>query len=314
MRVLILFIVLLVGASANAQQLPLYSQYIFNGLAINPGYAGSKSMTSVNASYRSQWVNIDGAPQTQSLSADGEYSKNVAWGAQVMNDRIGAQGRFSLLGTYAYRIYFSEKSRMAFGLSGGMERYTVNRDKLVTGDPNDPAVMGLVESSWKPDARFGVFYNTERFYAGASMMNILGDLVSRNDNIMDVQRHYFFNTGYVFDISQKVKLKPSVMVKEDFHAPTNIDLNTFVLLDNRLWLGATYRTGVSLFHPKLDNDLVRRDAVVLATDFYINNHFRLGYSYDMDIAGLKSFNTHELSLGYYFIKKQDTPMVSPRYF
>jgi type IX secretion system PorP/SprF family membrane protein len=313
MRILVLSFALLVAQLVNAQQLPQYSQYIFNGLAINPAYAGSKKMLSVNATYRSQWMNVDGAPTTQLLSIDGSSPKKAAYGFQFENDRVGAQGRLSMLGTYAYRIPVSLEGRLAFGLSGGVERYSVNKGLITTVDANDPLVMNLSEHSWRPDARFGVFYNNVKFYAGVSMANILSD-INFNDNVIGVHRHYFFNTGYLFNISDRVKFKPGLMIKEDFHAPTNIDLNAFVLLDERLWLGSSFRTGARIFNSQMSRSLVKRDAIVAAAEYYISDNFRVGYSYDFDIAGLRSFNTHELSLGYYFMKKQDSPMVSPRYF
>jgi type IX secretion system PorP/SprF family membrane protein len=314
MRILLLWLAFLVTQSLAAQQMTQYSQYIFNGLAINPAYAGTKSLTSVSSTYRNQWVNIAGAPVSQNVMADGAYSRKAGWGAQVENDRIGAQGRLSVLGTYAYRVYFSSTSRLSFGLSGGVERYSINRGDLTTVDPNDPAVMSLSESKWRPDARFGMFYNTEKFYAGASVANIFSNIAFNDDEMMRIQRHYFLLAGYLFNISENIKLKPSILVKEDFHAPANFDFNAFVLFQERLWTGVSYRTGYARPARRLDNDIVNRDAIVAAAEFYVNPQFRVGYSYDFDIAGLRSYNTHEISLGYYFVKKQYTPMVSPRYF
>lgn len=315
MRIKILLLLFIISSAAFAQQLPQYSQYIFNGLAINPGYAGSKGFVNANATYRSQWTNIDGSPVTQSLMIDGPMTNSrMGWGAQVLNDQIGAQGRISLLGTYAYRVHFSENARLGFGLSGGAERFSVNMDKLVTANAYDPAVMALAESKWRPDARFGMFFNTERFYAGASVMNIFGNMVSKSSEMIGIHRHYFLNAGYLFDLGERVKLKPGFMIKEDFRSQTNIDLNSFVLLDERVWLGATYRTGTMMMSRALGNEVIKRNAVVFAAEYFISSNFRIGYSYDADIAGLKSFNTHEFSLGYNFMKKQESSMVSPRYF
>jgi type IX secretion system PorP/SprF family membrane protein len=313
MRILLLSFVLLITQLANAQQMPLYSQYIFNGLVINPAYAGSKSVTNANATYRSQWMNIDGAPTTQTLSIDGSPQKQNGYGFQMENDQLGAQGQLTLLGTYAYRISLTEQSRISFGISGGASRSAVNKAMLTTVDPNDPLVQNLAEKRWRPDARFGVFYNTDRYYAGVSVANLLADVTAK-DNFINVYRNYFFNTGYLFTLNEKVKLKPGIMVRENFHTPTNIDFNAFVLLDDRLWLGSSFRTGVGFFHPNLSHDLVRRDAMIMAAEYYINDSFRVGYSYDFDVAGLRSYNTHEISLGYYLMKKKDAPMVSPRYF
>lgn len=313
MRIILLSVALLVVHTVCAQQMTQYSQYIFNTMAINPAYAGTKSLTSITGTYRNQWMNIDGAPVSQNIIADGACNRKIGWGAQIENDRIGAQGRLSFLATYAYRVYFNSKARLSFGLSGGAERYSLSKGDLTTVDPNDPVVMNLAESRWRPDARFGMFYNTEQFYAGASVTNVFSDLIS-HDNMVRVQRHYFLLAGYLFNVPGNIKVKPSILVKEDFLGPTNFDLNAFILFHERLWTGVSYRTGYALSSHKLNNDIVSRDAIVAAAEFYINPSFRIGYSYDFDIAGLKSYSTHEISLGYYFMKKQDTPMVSPRYF
>lgn len=314
MKIALLSMALLVSHVMFGQQMTQYSQYIFNTMAINPAYAGTKSLTSVSGTYRNQWMNIDGAPVSQNIIADGAYSKKVGWGAQIENDRIGAQGRLSFLATYAYRIYFSKEARLSFGLSGGAERYSISRGDLTTVDPNDPVVMSLSENRWRPDARFGMFYNTGQFYAGVSAANVFSNLAFDDRAMIRVQRHYFLLAGYLFNLSENIKIKPSLLVKEDFHGPSNLDLNAFVLFQERLWTGISYRTGYALPWRKLDNDIVNRDAIVAAAEFYVNPSFRIGYSYDFDIAGLKSYNTHELSLGYYFMKKEDSPMVSPRYF
>lgn len=312
MRIIILSFVLFASGLASAQQLPQYSQYIFNGMAINPAYAGSKSMWNASASYRSQWMNIEGAPTTQFLSVDGSPGKSTGYAFQLENDQAGAQGRLSMLATYAYRFSITEDARLAFGISGGAERYAIRKGLLTTADANDPLLLSMAEHAWRPDARFGVFFNTSRFYAGVSMASLLDGMV-RTGNIPGAQRHLFINTGYIFSITDDLKLKPSVLVKEDLNSPANIDLNAFVLLQDRLWLGASYRTGMKLFH-NVPLNAINRNAIVMAVEYYISSSFRVGYSYDFDIAGLRSFSTHELSLGYYFMKKQETPMVSPRYF
>jgi type IX secretion system PorP/SprF family membrane protein len=312
MRIFILSIALLLAGVVNAQQLPQYSQYIFNGMAINPAYAGSKSMWNATASYRSQWMNVDGAPTTQFLSVDGSQNASTAYAFQLENDQAGAQGKLSMLATYAYRFSITEDKKLAFGISGGANRFAINKGLLTTADANDPLVMSLTEHSWRPDARFGVFFNTNRFYAGMSVASLL-DGVGKPNNIPGVHRHLFINTGYIFSITDDIKLKPSVLVKEDLNSPTSIDVNAFVLLQDRLWLGSSYRTGVKVFH-NVPSNIVSRNALVMAAEYYINSSFRIGYSYDFDVAGLRSFNTHELSLGYYFMKKQESSMVSPRYF
>ncbi|EJF08765.1 PorP/SprF family type IX secretion system membrane protein, partial [Pontibacter sp. BAB1700] len=158
----------------------------------------------------------------------------------------------------------------------------------------------------------GIYFNTPRFYAGLSA----SDLIQYKD-VFQIEpiRHYYFTTGYVFEVSNFVKLKPSILVKEDFNAPANVDLNGFVLLGDRLWLGSSYRTSMNLFNKNEVADPVnKRTALALIAELQVTNALRLGYSYDRMLNDLSGFQSHEISVGYYFFKKQDTKMLTPQYF
>jgi hypothetical protein len=119
----------------------------------------------------------------------------------------------------------------------------------------------------------------------------------------------------VFDVGQSIKIKPSFLIKEDFHGPTNLDLNAFVLFSERIWLGASYRTGLNFLHEIDTEDEVNLSSAWAGImEFYISPKLKLGYAYDVTLTGLNNFSSHEISLSFFFLKKEETNMLSPRYF
>jgi type IX secretion system PorP/SprF family membrane protein len=169
------------------------------------------------------------------------------------------------------------------------------------------------ETSWSPSLKAGVFFHTERFYAGLSITDLLG--IDKDINY-DPERHYFFNVGYVADISHNVKVKPSIMLKENFDGPTNADFNLFFLFGERIWIGGGYRTAMNLFKNDFEaKGLSSKDAVVAIAELFVTKQLRLGYSHDFSLSrNLNDLRTHEISVGYSFLNKEETKMVTPRYF
>jgi type IX secretion system PorP/SprF family membrane protein len=316
MKTLSVFIVVCASAAASfAQNDPQYSQYIFNQLVINPAYAGSKEVTNLNALGRKQWSGIDGAPYTQTVSLDGPIlNKHAGLGLTVMNDRSGAVGKFSFYGSYAHKIRFGKKAVLSMGLSFGGAQYIVDGSKLHTDESGDPSIPLGMQRSFKPDAKGGLFFHTNDFYFGVSATELLSTRYNKKDPLFTLKRHYFITSGLLVKLSDKIKFKPSFMVKEDFNSPTNIDLNAFFLFSDKLWLGGSYRMGVQVWDLSLQDALQKRDAVAMMAEYFLTDKFRVGYAYDLTVSALKNYGSHELSLGYYFFKKQDTKMLSPRYF
>jgi len=297
---------------ANAQQDPQYSQYIFNGLILNPAYAGSKEHLNANAIYRTQWTGLEGSPKTQTASVDKMAFRNVGLGFHVVNDCIGAERNLSFYGSYAYKLRFESNVKLSLGIAGGVSNYSVDESLLKTDNPYDPDVQKLANSKILPDAKTGVFFNTERYYAGVSVSNILSDLFSYESSLGKPKKHYYLTTGYLWNITPGFAFKPSILLKESFDGPGNLDLNGFVLINDKLWLGSSYRTGSGLFY--LGNSNFNfRNAVALMMEYYFNE-FRIGYVYDITTSGLNGYSTHEISLGYYFVKKHESKMLVPRYF
>ncbi len=312
-NILVVVLLLLSLQGAMAQQAPQYTQYIFNELVINPAYAGSKGILNLNATYRNQWTGLEGAPVSQTFSVDGASGKsNIGWAGYIMHDEIGAQSQTGVYGNIAARVQVGRHTKLAIGLAAGAAQYTLDGTKLKSGSQTpDAAIPEGRESRILPDAKVGMFLNTERFFAGITAANLIpfssSDLV-----ITTPQRHYFLSTGYVFDLSSNVRLKPSILVKEDLQSPTNIDLNTFLLLNDRFWVGGSYRTSMPIFTNEDMKQLSTRNAAAALVQVYITSKMRVGYSYDISLSKLNNYSTHEISLGYSFFKMQGGRILTPR--
>ncbi|WP_439880709.1 PorP/SprF family type IX secretion system membrane protein [Pontibacter sp. MBLB2868] len=298
---------------ATAQQAPQYTQYIFNELAINPAYAGSKGILNINATYRNQWSGLEGAPTTQFLSVDGPTGKsNMGWAGYIVHDEIGAQSQTGVYGSASVGIDLSTTTKLSFGLSLGAVQYTLDGTKLTSGSETpDSAIPQGRESKVLPDAKIGAFIHSERFFAGLTAASLV-PFNSDNMFIATPRRHYFLSTGYTFDLSSDLRLKPSVLLKEDFDSPTNIDLNTFLVYNERFWFGGSYRTSAPLFTDVETDNLKKRNAFAILAQVYATPRFRVGYSYDISLGTMKSYNTHEISIGYTFFKSENGRILNPR--
>ncbi|WP_187262143.1 PorP/SprF family type IX secretion system membrane protein [Pontibacter beigongshangensis] len=310
MKLLYTLLALLLTFVASAQQNPQYSQYIFNSMAINPAYTGSKQVLNFNAFHRSQWASVEGAPTTSSLLVDGLVAKNrLGVGLDISRDKIGALTNLSAYANVAARVPLSEGATLSLGVAPGFIQRSMNGNEL--GIMDDPSIPTGNQTALQPDVKLGMYFNTSRFYAGVSASNLL----QFSDNMaLTTHRHYFFTSGYVFDLSSSLKFKPSVLVKEDFNAPANVDLNAFLLIKEILWLGSSYRTSMNLFNDNPATDARNRTAVALIGELHVNRSFRLGYAYDVMLNDFRGVSTHEISVGYYLFGKKDAPMLTPQYF
>ena len=299
---------------AYSQQEAQFSQYIFNGLYINPAYAGYKEEMYTQMFYRSQWIGVEGAPKTLAASIDGaSESKNVGMGLLISYDAIGAQSNMSAYANYAYRLQIGkdESSRLSFGLGFGAIQAGIDGSKLTSIDGNDNLVPTNTQSSLLPDARAGIFFSNKRMFAGFSATNLLAQyfMNGKDNNLKSLvpKLHYYFTAGAIFQTSPDVAVKPSFLLKDDDSGPTSLDLNLFFLFKNRVWLGGFYRTSVKLYEkPYLPDALAKSNAMGIITELFATEKLRLGYSFDYSLNRLQNNNygAHEVSLGYYFSKKK----------
>lgn len=307
--------------SAQAQQNIELTQYIFNSLSVNPAYAGYKESWFAQAALRNQWTGLDGAPKTGQVSIDGiadPTHKRIGLGLQITADKLGPQSFTSIYGNYAYRLQLDEADtrRLSFGIGLGVTQDNLNGAILDPNDILDPNLIDHKTNSLNPNMRFGVYYNSPKWYLGASVL----DLFSNNKSIESIQRkrHFYLITGAIMPLSTNLNLRPSLLIKEDFKGPTSIDLNAMFIFYDQLWLGAAYRTSATFWDKDYKSgQTALRDASSVAgiVQFSISDRFRIGYSYDYALGSLKSAQngTHELSLGFLFPQKTSR-LLSPRFF
>lgn len=312
-------------AIAFAQQTIQFSQYVFNGLAVNPAYAGYKEDWTVNLSFRSQWVGIDGAPRTGTASIDGltkNPDKKVGFGLIATTDQLGPQNTSSVYANYAYRLRIDEADtkRLSFGLAFGATQYNLDGSKFIATDAGDGTIPIGNQSKLSPDMRIGIYYYSPKFYIGASAVDLLttgrDTVTSDSYRIIKQVRHLYLTAGVMLPLSPSLDLKPTFMIKEDFKGPTNLDLNAYLLINKIVWLGASYRTGLKLWDKKnLQRGLDQNDAISGIVEVYINPRFRIGYSYDHTTSELANYQqgSHEISLSFSLQGKKER-VLSPRYF
>ncbi|MDR1680291.1 MAG: type IX secretion system membrane protein PorP/SprF [Prevotellaceae bacterium] len=295
---------------AKAQQIPQFSQYMFNGLYINPAYAGYKENMYAHLIYRNQWVGIKGAPNTTMLSIDGRIAGGSNLGLVYANDQIGPFTTNSVMLSYAFRFNTGDRSRLSFGLTGGALHYAVDKSKV----DEDPLVAST-ENEWRPGVDVGVYFDMPQFYAGFSVMSLVPNKTEVKTSllVMRTDPGYFLTFGGMIPLTKNLALMPSTLLKTDFKSPITFDINAMLMIVNRFWIGASYRTGII---PKAGfEDTKQNNAIALIAEAFITERIRLGVAYDFDLNHLaNTYNgTFEVSLGYYLTgakRKYSTP----RYF
>ncbi|TWF44111.1 type IX secretion system PorP/SprF family membrane protein [Chitinophaga polysaccharea] len=312
---------LLGGQYAQAQQDAQFSQYIFNGIYINPAYAGYRQELNAHAFYRDQWVGIAGAPQTMSLAVDGNVNDDrVGLALQVSSDKIGAQSQLSAYGNYAYRIPLgTESGRLALGIGAGIVQQGLDPGKLDFTNPNEPNIGGAAQHMLLFDMRAGIYYSTANWFIGFSADNLTAQYQVKNKplaHFIPVSKpHYYLTAGALFPVNDDVMLKPSFLLKDDRGGPTSLDLNMFILLKEMVWIGGGYRTAVHIYNkPDLQPGLTKSSAAVAMAEVFVIHELRIGYAFDYALNKYRTYNngTHEISVGYYFRRMDNAKRTSLR--
>ena len=310
-------LVTMFSMSVQAQQLPQFSQYIFNGLHINPAYAGYKGDGYIQTTYRSQWINFPGAPKTLSFTADLSANEGrMGFGVTYLKDRIGlTESNLGML-TYSYRIATGDRSMLSLGVSAGISEYAFDPTGMVTVNP-DPLLPSSRVAATSPNLNTGLFYHSDNFYAGLSAYNLIGRraLLRQDIAVAFHDFHYYLTFGGMVRIADEVQLKPSVLIKHVKGSPTSYDLNAMFLFREKVWLGGSFRSNVRVFEDQLQEDLSKRNAVALVMEYFVLPSMRIGYAYDYNLNALNSYRTesHELSVGVY-LNRQRKIIYNPRWF
>ena len=303
--VLVSLTLLVCVQSSYAQQHPIFTQYMFNGLVLNPAYSGSHESMTITAMGRRQWTGMNGAPQTEVLSMHTplRFSRSAAGGVFI-HDHVGVTNQYMFYGTYAYRIPVSENAKISVGAQAGATYYSANLSDLnvVTQYGTADPVFSGTDSRLLPNLGIGVYYYNKRTYVGLSLPTVINNRWNNQDaNTKATQeRHYFLTAGHVFDLSADLKLKPNVLLKWVEDGPFQYDINANLFIKERVWVGVSYRM---------------QDSVDGLFEFIVNDQFSFGYSYGYPISSLVSIQsgTHELVLTYR-VKREKHVVFSPRYF
>lgn len=303
MKKLLALISILSSLPVLGQQDILFSQYMFNPFVINPAYAGTREAVSIVGGVRTQWVGVDGAPNSTSLSIHGPFGKRVGVGFQLFAEEIGPKGSLSYLGTYSYRLPLAS-GQLSMALRLGGITYQFRWADIDYKDKSDGFNYGTTTQATAFNADFGLMYYTTRFYAGVSANHLASTLrieqVNNNGAENYLYNHIFATTGYTFEFNETFALQPSVLLRYVEGAPLSADANLNLLISKRIWLGASYRLG---------------NSVVALAQIYFNPKIRLGYSYDMGISqiGKAGQGSHEVFLGLDLNTKK-SKVLHPRYF
>ena len=287
-----------------SQQDPMYTHYMFNTLAVNPAYAGSRGMLNVSGLFRTQWVGLDGSPTTQTAYVHSPFlEKKMGLGLTVVNDKIGPMNQTLFFGDYSYTIQTTEKTKLAFGLKAGFNMLKVGLTEVNTGSNTiaDQAFQQDIKNKIAPNFGFGMYYYSDMWYVGVSTPKLIENKYT-NSTVSDAaeKRHFFVIGGYVFKINESVKFKPAILGKFTDGAPASIDLTANFLFREKVWLGGAYRFG---------------DSFSFLVELQVTDQLRVGYSYDYNTSQLRKVNSgsHEIMLSYDFQFSRGK-IISPRYF
>ena len=281
--------------SVEAQQFPQFTQYMYNTISVNPAYAGSREFMVINLLNRNQWVGVEGAPKTQTLTVHSSVpDTQLGLGLSVINDKIGYENSTYAYADVSYTINLRKDRWLAFGFKAGASKYDL-RDELIN-DPtygSDP-FLDDVFYRWSPNFGAGVYYRSEYFYFGISAPRLINIKNKTDLEYKSIDRaSYYVNGGYLWEISHKLAFKPTFLIKYTNGAPVSVDITSNFYINEKVWLGGFYRLG---------------DGFGALVNFRITDIINIGYSFDYITSDLNPYanGSHEVMLGF------DLPFPKPK--
>lgn len=297
---IIIFALILSFQRVSAQQEFMITHYMFNGLALNPAYAGVHEGISLSFLYRNQWVGFEGAPNTQLASIHSPINgRPISLGAVLFRDQLGLSTEYGGYFSYAYRIPVGRKLKLSMGLQFSTHSYGVEYSKAENSVFDAGDNLGdITEFKWNFGT--GLMLHSDRLFVGVSVPQVLNKKLGVNDpdgNFSKLIRHYYFYTGYAFSISRDLVLKPNILIKSVENAPLQVDLNANALIKNVLWIGVSYRS---------------MDSIDGLIGFQITPQMQFSYATDFTLTDLDN-QSHEVMLNYVF-SFPTKKILTPRYF
>jgi type IX secretion system PorP/SprF family membrane protein len=301
--VIILF-TLLCASQVNAQQDPQYTQYMYNMNIINPAYTGSTEGLAVGALYRSQWVGLDGGPETFTFNIHSPVGKRVGLGLSVISDQIGPVKETNAYVDFSYTIPVGTVTKLAFGVKGGFTFHDIGigESQITLIDQGDPFFANAINETTPNIGAGAYFYKPSKYYISVSIPNILNGvhLDANGTKIGSESEHFFAAAGYVFDLSENFKLKPHTLIKYAFDAPVSYDINANVFMFDVVEVGVGYRL---------------EDSFSGMVNFQVMDNLRIGYAYDAIQSDLDivTSSSHEIFINF-DLNFSTKVSRSPRYF
>lgn len=289
---------------ASAQQDAQFTQYMYNTIEVNPAYAGSRGALSVFGLYRTQWVGLDGAPETSTFSVNTPLNNSdLGLGVSLVNDKIGPTTENTLSADLSYTIPTSPDWKLSFGIKATANLFNLDINKLSMEDQNDQQFQNL-KNRITPNVGAGIYYHSDRAYIGLSVPNFIEtDRYNSDDTaIFKDKINYYLIAGYVFNLDrlEYVKFKPALMAKMVEGAPLQVDVSGNFMFNDKFVLGLAYRWSAS---------------VSAMAGFQVSKGMYIGYGYDHETTQLRKYNSgsHEIFLRFEFFNNY-SKMISPRFF
>lgn len=289
---------------SNAQQDAQYTQYMYNTIEVNPAYAGSRGALSVFGLYRTQWIGLDGAPETSTFSVNTPLNNtDLGLGVSLVNDKIGPTVENTLSADLSYTIPTSDTWNLSFGIKGTANLFNIDINKLSYEDQDDPQFQNL-KNKFSPNVGAGIYYHSDRAYIGLSVPNFIETNRYDSDDVAIFKEkiNYYLIAGYVFNLDrlEYIKFKPALMTKMVEGAPLQVDVSGNFMFNDKFVLGLAYRWSAS---------------VSAMAGFQVTKGMYIGYGYDHETTRLRKYNSgsHEIFLRFEFFNNYNK-MISPRFF
>jgi len=295
----VLFIMfgILTFQTTKAQQIPQFTQYMFNNYISNPGVTGTFNYYQMKFNGRYQWIGMNDAPQTFSMSMHGPHSeKSMGWGGYLYNDITGPTSKLGFMGSYAYNMPINNDMRISGGLSFGFMQYKVDGSKLSLGEnadyTSDPAIFKTVHGTFTPDASIGFYLYSSQYFVGLSAHQLFGQKLKLYSDPIGVNRlkqHIMLSGSYLISLNRDYQIEPGLLVKFMFNSPFQFELNGKITYKNQMWGGLSFRL---------------RDAISILIGYNYKRKYLFGYSFDYSFTGIRKYQagSHEIMIGYLFDK------------
>ncbi|SFA93583.1 type IX secretion system membrane protein, PorP/SprF family [Flavobacterium swingsii] len=303
-KLLLTAIIVLNVFFANGQQTPQFTQYMYNTISVNPGYAGSREALTVVGLHRDQWVGFSGGPVTNTLSIHSPLrNERIGVGFSYINDRLGYENFNYMYVDFSYNINITQNTKLAFGVKGGFSYYNIDQNLFNNEEVYSDPYFQEKLNRWTPNVGAGLYLHQPKWYVGVSSPKLIENDYNKLGNYVALEQSHFYGiAGYVFDLNKSgnIKMRPTALVKYTKGSPLSYDTTLSFLFNEKFWIGGAYRF---------------EDSVGALVDFQITKQMKLGYAYDYPISKIRPFTTgsHEIMIMFDF-KFDNSKYKSPRYF